>query len=236
MPTVTYFHVELAQHDILLAEGLPAESYLDTGNRTAFENAGSVMDMHPDLSGAGLGVLRGPAAAAPLAVRPEQTEPLWRRLHARAEALGHPAFHKPATSVSELRLAVAGREILPSSVTGGQYVFVVPLKADAVQVMSRSADPSDIRPWLDDRRRLGVSISRIVLKDGRDVSEIPVDHPALGSGWHDTESDGQQLWRWTNGNARLPIPVGTRVLEIHLCGLAEYPILETVAKAGELAA
>ena len=28
---VTYWHVELPEHDVLLAEGLPAESYLDTG-------------------------------------------------------------------------------------------------------------------------------------------------------------------------------------------------------------
>jgi len=29
---VDYYHVELDQHAILLAEGLPAESYIDTGN------------------------------------------------------------------------------------------------------------------------------------------------------------------------------------------------------------
>ncbi len=29
---VTYYHVELATHDVILAEGLPCESYLDTGN------------------------------------------------------------------------------------------------------------------------------------------------------------------------------------------------------------
>jgi ELWxxDGT repeat protein len=33
---VTYFHVELPAHDIVLAEGLPAESFLDTGNRDSF--------------------------------------------------------------------------------------------------------------------------------------------------------------------------------------------------------
>jgi hypothetical protein len=33
---VTYWHVELESHDVLLAEGLPAESYLDTGNRAWF--------------------------------------------------------------------------------------------------------------------------------------------------------------------------------------------------------
>jgi microcystin-dependent protein len=37
--SVTYFHVELERHNILLAEGLPAESWLDTGNRSMFANA-----------------------------------------------------------------------------------------------------------------------------------------------------------------------------------------------------
>ncbi len=39
--SVTYFHVELDAHDVLLAEGLPCESWLDTGNRSMFENAAS---------------------------------------------------------------------------------------------------------------------------------------------------------------------------------------------------
>jgi phospholipase/lecithinase/hemolysin len=33
---VDYFHVELRKHAVLLADGLPAESYLDTGNRGMF--------------------------------------------------------------------------------------------------------------------------------------------------------------------------------------------------------
>lgn len=33
---VTYYHVELESHDLLVAEGVPAESYLDTGNRADF--------------------------------------------------------------------------------------------------------------------------------------------------------------------------------------------------------
>jgi len=47
---VEYFHIELARHDILLAEGLPAESYLDTGDRATFENAGGAIVLHPDFS------------------------------------------------------------------------------------------------------------------------------------------------------------------------------------------
>ena len=45
---VDYWHVELEGHDILLAEGLPAESYLDTGNRSAFANGGAFIDALPD--------------------------------------------------------------------------------------------------------------------------------------------------------------------------------------------
>jgi probable HAF family extracellular repeat protein len=38
---VVYFHVELPAHDVIFAEGLPAESYLDTGNRRDFDNGGT---------------------------------------------------------------------------------------------------------------------------------------------------------------------------------------------------
>jgi hypothetical protein len=45
---VTYWHVELDRHDAVLAEGLPAESFLDTGQRHAFENGGPVVMFDPD--------------------------------------------------------------------------------------------------------------------------------------------------------------------------------------------
>ena len=41
---ITYFHIELPAHGVLLAEGLPAESYLDTGNRGIFDNGGLGMN------------------------------------------------------------------------------------------------------------------------------------------------------------------------------------------------
>jgi hypothetical protein len=48
--SVTYYHVELGRHDVVLAEGLPAESYLDTGNRAAFANGGTTIQAHPDFA------------------------------------------------------------------------------------------------------------------------------------------------------------------------------------------
>jgi hypothetical protein len=47
---VTYFHVELDDHNVLFAEGLRAESYLDTGNRPAFENGGASLALFPNFS------------------------------------------------------------------------------------------------------------------------------------------------------------------------------------------
>jgi hypothetical protein len=44
---VTYFHIELEKHDIVLADGLPVESYLDTGSRSAFANGGGAIQLHP---------------------------------------------------------------------------------------------------------------------------------------------------------------------------------------------
>jgi hypothetical protein len=37
--TVIYYHIELRRHAVLLADGLPAESFLDNGNRAWFQNA-----------------------------------------------------------------------------------------------------------------------------------------------------------------------------------------------------
>jgi len=45
--TITYWHLELPQHDLLLAEATPCESYLDTNNRNDFENADGPIALHP---------------------------------------------------------------------------------------------------------------------------------------------------------------------------------------------
>jgi hypothetical protein len=67
----TYFHVELDRHDLLLAEGLAVESYLDTGNRGEFALAGLVAPLFADQAsrvweaeGFAPLVINGPAVAA----------------------------------------------------------------------------------------------------------------------------------------------------------------------------
>ncbi len=47
---VTYYHVELPQHDVVLAEGLPAESYLDMRDGSNYANRPGPTRLYPDFS------------------------------------------------------------------------------------------------------------------------------------------------------------------------------------------
>ena len=57
---VAYYHVELDEHDVMLAEGAPSESFVDDGNRGAFHNASEYATLYAD---------RSPGAAASCAPR-----------------------------------------------------------------------------------------------------------------------------------------------------------------------
>ena len=50
VPDVMYFHVQLPWHDVVRSEGLPTESFLDTGDRSNFENGGGPIRLHPDFN------------------------------------------------------------------------------------------------------------------------------------------------------------------------------------------
>jgi hypothetical protein len=74
---VTYWHVELAHHDIVLAEGMPCETYLDTGNRCAFESESGPVQLHPEFARA-IWVEQG---CAPILT--DTADPILRGLHMR---------------------------------------------------------------------------------------------------------------------------------------------------------
>jgi hypothetical protein len=48
---IVYHHIELATHDVVLAEGLPAETYLETGARFTFDAQGATA-LHPEFGSA----------------------------------------------------------------------------------------------------------------------------------------------------------------------------------------
>jgi hypothetical protein len=83
MDAVTYYHVELPEHDVLLAEGMPAESYLDVGQRPSFANGG-VVALHPDFATTRWET----AACAPIVLTGPKLDEVRARLSTWATRLG----------------------------------------------------------------------------------------------------------------------------------------------------
>jgi hypothetical protein len=165
-------------------------------------------------------------ACAPLVTDVESVEPIWRRFAERAEALGYEAPYCGTTTDADLHLMVDGKCVRPVSATNGQHVFVLPRRVASTRLVSRASAPADLVPYYDDRRRLGVAVSRIIMRSGADQNEIPVDHPMLSRGWHEVERDGTQLRRWTDGDALLPIACGAEdgplTLEVRTASTHRY--------------
>jgi hypothetical protein len=224
-----YCHVELDQHAILLAEGLPAESYIDSGNRGFFENSGAPLVLHPDLTDETDHPTREAGSCMPFVWDEARVQPVWQRLADRAAAIGQPGLQRVTTTEANLRLRASncernrGKPIYADSTL---VIFVLPRGAREVRLLSRAQSPTEVRPWLEDRRRLGICVKRMVLRSMNELREIPMDHPDLTAGWWDVERDGQVMSRWTNGEATVPLPEmdGDVMLEVHLAGEMIYAL------------
>ncbi|MBW4093709.1 MAG: Hint domain-containing protein [Proteobacteria bacterium] len=232
--SVRYFHVELESHAIILAEGLPAETFLDElGDRSFFSNSDGPVSLQPNL-----GKIVGPEAAAracaPLAMTAAESEPAWRSLADRARALGFVPVQWDTTSDPDLRMVVDEHEIRPLVEEATRCVFALPAGTQSIRLASRASVPFDLDRAHEDWRNLGVGVTKLVYRVGADQIEIPADHPSLIRGWHDAETDGSTMWRWTNGSAHLPLPTpigaGGAILELHLFGHATYAVTEEDAE------
>jgi hypothetical protein len=101
---ITYWHVELDRHDVILAEDLPCESYLDTGNRAAFENAAGAVQMTPDFARA----VWAAEGCAPILTDP--AAPRLRAMHARLLARAVAARNVATISVKFYHEVVVRRD------------------------------------------------------------------------------------------------------------------------------
>jgi hypothetical protein len=227
---VDYYHVELNEHGVLLAEGLPTESYLDTGNRGFFANSGALLVLYPDLTDETDFPTREAGSCAPFASDQARARPAWQRLADRAAAIGRPGSQRVTSTDAGLHLQCpGGRTVKPVFSDSNRVIFVLPAVGPEVRLVSRAQAPTEARPWLDDRRRLGVRVKRIVLRDADQMREVPMDHPDISRGWWAVERDGSTMSRWTDGEAVLPLPAmcGHVVLEVHLAGAMTF-VEETV--------
>jgi antigen 43 len=199
---IVYHHVELDRHALLCAEGLAAESYLDTGNRALFAGEAGTRRLHADLAAGGSAAVWAAQACAPLHLDGPAVAVAHARLLRRAITCGHLLTADPA-----LRLLADGRDVL-SMQTGETWRANVPAGTRVVGVASRCFVPG----WFaePDRRRLGVAVAGVRLA-GRNLART-----AFAAGWHPAE-DG---WRWTDGAATLHLPATTRpaTLTVRLTG------------------
>lgn len=201
--SVDYYHVELDQHALLLAEGLTAESYLDTGNRNFFANGGEPLVLHPDLTSEADQPQREDGSCAPFVWQEDDVRPIWQQLADRAHALGYQMTQPDVASDPALRVMVDGQDVRPIQASPGHCTFLVPPNAISIRLLSRVSSPADARPWHNDCRRRGIRVHRIILRQGNDVQDVPLDHPSLCSGWLAVERGGPVMRRWTNGEAEL---------------------------------
>ena len=199
---VTYWHVELDSHDILLAENLPAESYLEMGNRSFFqESAITSLDANPD------GVMtegddtsaRTPADfCRPFHSEGPIVDVVRSQLRARNIAAGW--VLETNDRLVGLHLVVDGERIDPVA-RGLVARFAVPAGARDMWLASTTSQPCEIGDS-DDRRRLGVCVNGLTIDDGFTApGEIDLADPLLCTGFYDFDGGS---WRWTAGRAHLP--------------------------------
>jgi hypothetical protein len=205
---VEYWHVELDAHDILLAEGLPAESYLDCGNRTAFANGGAFVEAHPDFK-----PKHWAETCLPLIKEGPQVVSAKARLLARLLNQGYLVDRE-----ADAHILVDGRRIEPLRLSETRLAFVLPADGRRILLCSKVHAPAHALANSYDGRELGLAVGRLQI-DGEAFSIDNDD--ACGSGWHAAEFDGRHFERrWTQGAAALPS--GARFVIVELAGFGQY--------------
>ncbi len=204
---VTYFHVELPAHDVLLAEGLPAESYLDTGNRGAFVNAAQAVHLHPDFA---LNVWQAQACAELVRSGPSLAA-IKASLLRQAESLGHGISTDPGLTL------LADGVSIPTIMFGQTWHAALSHGVREVRLESRVWVPAHMNAASDDVRALGAGVTAIRL----DGDALDLTGPALAAGWYDVEACGTGSLRWTGGSATLRTG-GARSIAIELAPMGRY--------------
>nr|WP_298798194.1 Hint domain-containing protein [uncultured Acetobacter sp.] len=199
-----YYHVQTAEHSVIVADGVMTESYLDTGNRGAFQQDGTVVTL------GGQAGSWADDAAAPLCVDRAFVEPLFNKFAARqAEVLGQADAQASAVALTQdpdLHLLTdTGLTVRPVRVQNGTFSFVLPSGLQSAWLMSRASRQSDVvGPFVDDRRALGVAVGRVAVLSALGNQDVS-DHLTSAdlAGWHGLEGS---VARWTDGRAELPLP------------------------------
>jgi acid phosphatase len=207
------YHIELPKHAVLLANGAPAESYRDDGNRWLYHNANTGWSLPPQ------------EPCAPVLTGGPVVDGIWRQLLDRAG----PRTEMPTTNDPDLHLLVDGRRIDAHYRVGSIYAFRLFAPPHSVRILSRAAVPGELGVARDPRL-LGVALEKITLWQGPNLTLMEANDIALVEGFHAFETVNGL--RWTNGNALLPEMLfagfkGPIELELRVGCTTNYPLVGT---------
>lgn len=187
---VSYWHVELDAHDILYANGLPAESSIHVGDRGSADAGGDPTEV----------VRRISDNCRPYVAEGLLVSAVRERLKLRAENLGWRCETSPFAG---LHVDADGERIEPV-IDGLTARFELPVHAADVWLVSATSVPAQVMDS-HDARRLGVLLLSLRIEDEAGIREIALDNALLVDGFHAVEpADDGEAQRWTNGRARLP--------------------------------
>lgn len=212
---VEYWHVELDRHDVLFAEDLPVESFLDTGNRGAFANGDGPVMLHPAFARDGDAMLLMWEALgyARLVIGGEEVRRVRQRL-AQRQADGDA---DDDAGEAEIVLAAGDCLLRPHVGGDGRMHFHLPRGAAQVVIHSRDAVVAGLPAGRGAIRRRGVAIgaARFLRGDGT-AHDVPLDRLGDADGWYPLRTAGPSLFRRTDGAARLAVPDGAFWLELRV--------------------
>jgi hypothetical protein len=205
---VTVFHLELDVHDVLIANGVAAESYRDDGNRWLFQNANAGWDQPPQ------------EPCAPVLTGGAQVDAIWRRILDRAG----PRPSTPLTDDPDLHLLVDGVRVDPAEQQGLVAVFHLKGRPATVCIASRDVVPAELG-LARDPRSLGVALRRIAVRKGTKFEVLKANDARLADGFHAYEAADDL--RWTDGLATLPMEPFARFnggveVVLHLAATTQY--------------
>jgi hypothetical protein len=104
----------------------------------------------------------------------------------------------------DLHLIVDGHRLNATARHGEAHVFELPGPSDAVRIVSCAAVPAKLGVARDPRL-LGVALRRIIVRQGTRFRAVDANDVRLNHGFHAFEVCNG--FRWTNGNAVLPLEV-----------------------------
>ncbi len=204
---VTYFHLELDRHDIILAENLPAETYLDTGNRNVFDKTTGTAHRSPVF---GRGKQWNPNAYAPLCTAGPDLRAIRQSLFNRLAAHGYRHRIMP-----DVTLNLGPIRIPRSSGMAWLPCFHLPPHTGHITICSATFVPAEMALGPDDDedwRELGIGIRCIRLD-----SHIHTPASLATAGFH-PRGAGDTI-DWTNGNATITVPATTNLIALNIQAL-----------------